>query len=472
MDHAPPVESVASRMTKAADPAYMLELFQRELPALSDAPLRVSACTASAKKTRTALKKGKTLVLYRVRVETADGSREQALVGRLPVTPEFPGDALRELCLRAEGHPEAGPFRRLALFVPELELGLHVFPVDPELPAVLGVTHPQGMREPARFLHECRAGMEVDAAHAEVLHYKPGKRCVVRLALELSGGGRAPCRRVVYVKLFGDEHGAVVYRDMRALWELQTRSRCLRVPEALGYDPALRMLVMAEASGEGELEAWVECLEHGSGLPPDVDRSRLERCVTTVTTALAELHGSGIRPETELTFEKELDDVRDDAGLARWPRELAGEIPRLLERLAAEAPRDERLVPCHGGFGHKALLGNDRQLTLLDWDDLKLANPALDAASFLCRLRQVPIARPGWAPELERLAALFRAGFLAAESEMGERELRLYEALALARAALRTLRHEKDARESLPLARSLFAESGRLLDALPPRTRR
>ena len=52
-------------------------------------------------------------------------------------------------------------------------------------------------------------------------------------------------------------------------------------------------------------------------------------------------------------------------------------------------------MPCHGGFRHKQLVGNDEYLTLLDWDGLTLAHPALDAASFLCRLRHAPITQPG-----------------------------------------------------------------------------
>ena len=63
---------------------------------------------------------------------------------------------------------------------------------------------------------------------------------------------------------------------------------------------------------------------------------------------------------------------------------LAREIERVLEQLQTRVPHNERLVPCHGAFRHKQLVGNDQYLTLLDWDGLILANPALDAASFLC----------------------------------------------------------------------------------------
>jgi len=52
---------------------------------------------------------------------------------------------------------------------------------------------------------------------------------------------------------------------------------------------------------------------------------------------------------------------------------------------------------------------------------------------------------------------------------MSARELALYEALALARAALRTLRHKKDDAGSVELARRMLDEAERLLGALAPR---
>ena len=120
--------------------------------------------------------------------------------------------------------------------------------------------------------------------------------------------------------------------------------------------------------------------------------------------------------------------------------ELARDIEHILERLQKCTPPHELLVPCHGGFRHKQLVGNDEYLTLLDWDGLTLAHPALDAASFLCRLRHAPITQPGNARALEGLAEVFRRAFLAREPEVSPHELALYETLVLMDLALRALR--------------------------------
>ncbi|MBI3469617.1 MAG: phosphotransferase [Planctomycetes bacterium] len=141
--------------------------------------------------------------------------------------------------------------------------------------------------------------------------------------------------------------------------------------------------------------------------------------------------------------------------------ELAREIERVLERLAAGALDDEPLVPCHGGFRHRQLLGDDRQLTLLDWDALTLAHPALDAATFLRGLRREAIVQPDRFSELERLAGVFRQAFLSCDPAVDRCHLALYEALLLTQGVLREFRRPKRGAE---VVRRLLAAAERLID--------
>ena len=86
------------------------------------------------------------------------------------------------------------------------------------------------------FIPECQNGATLEQTHSELLHYKPGRRGVLKFTVRLSGATSKPHQRVVFGKLFADDRGAAIYRDMQTLWEVSRRSVCLRIPEPLGYD--------------------------------------------------------------------------------------------------------------------------------------------------------------------------------------------------------------------------------------------
>jgi hypothetical protein len=454
-------------MAHALDAAFMLPIFQRELSTMTDTPVRVVTCKARADKTRVELPQRKLRVIYHLVIEFRKGQRRHYdLWGALPVTPAFLSPELLECCRAAQGHPAVVPFARLAVYIPELHMGLQFLPVDLALPALLEATQPDGGRLVTPFLPECQNGMTLAQTHAELLHYRSGRRCVVKLTVQLPGATGDLHQRVVFAKLFADDRGAAIYRGMQRLWDVSRRSDCLRVPEPLGYDPERRMLVMAEALGKRDLNIWIKCLEKEQLLPPGADLGRLERSMAVVAQALNELHHSGIHPAKSLTFHDALTDARKDLELIRPGHpELARDIEHILEQLQMRMLQNERLVPCHGGFRHKQLVGNDEYVTLIDWDGLTLAHPALDAASFLCRLRHTPLTQPGKAQALEWLAEVFRHEFLAREPDVLPHVLAQYETLVLMDLTLRALRHPERRERVAVHTHRLVAEAKRLLDS-------
>jgi hypothetical protein len=452
-------------MVRALDEAFMLQIFRHKLPILSETPIRVMGCRAHEGKARSALEQRTLRVTYHVFVESVEGQkRHYKLLGTLPVTPEFLSPALLECCRAAQGHPAVVPFARLASYIPELQMGIQFLPVDPALPALIEATRPDGGRLVTPFIPECQNGATLEQTRSELLHYKPGRRGVLKFTVRLSRVDIKPHQRVVFGKLFADDRGVGIYRDMQTLWEVSRRSGCLRIPEPLGYDAERRMLVIAEASGQQDLNVWIKCLEEEQPLPPGDDFDRLERCMTMVAEALSELHRSGIHPRESRTFQDALANEYKDLELMRHGNPaLAREIERVLEQLQTHVPHNERLVPCHGAFRHKQLVGNDQYLTLLDWDGLILANPALDAASFLARLRRTPITEPGKASKLEWLAEVFRREFRAREPEVALHELALYEALVLTDLALRAFRRPQRQEHAIAHIYRLVAEAERPL---------
>jgi hypothetical protein len=446
----------------------MLQVFQRELPALADVPVRLSACRTRADKTRAAVGLTRVQVRYWVTGESDGQNWERVLLGTLPVTSEFLSRELLEQCCAAQGHPAVQPFKRLAAFIPQLQMVAQFFPVDVALPSLLAVTGPDSRQILSRFIPECRDGATITETRWELVHYKPGRRCVLKYTVRLSSAGAASYHRAVYAKVFANDSGAAIHRVMQELWKALHRSVCVRMPQPYGYDPEHRMLLMDEVPGDRELRLWVKCLEAGQPLPPGVDLARVARGMAVAAEVLAELHRSGIRPQEVLMFRDELNHQRKVLNEIRHHLpDLAAEVEWVQQRLEARALHDERLVPSHGAFRHRQLLGNDQCLTFIDFDDLTLAHPAWDAACFLGWLRFEPLKHPGKAAEVEHLAEVFRREFLTREPEVAPHHLAVYEALVLTKIALRSFRgflRPGRGDQVVSHVRGLVARAHRLLD--------
>ena len=430
---------------RLVDRHHMLEVFQRTLPRLSTAPVRVTSCRLKQRRRRVALREERLELVYRVGVELPDGSeRVYVLLGTAPEPAEF-ADAARARVL--SDHPELAPFESAAAYVPELELALRFFPLDPALPALAELTGARGAALVAPHLAECRAGAALLGIECELRQYKPFKRAVLRVVARLADGRS----RALYVKMFADQRGADTYRELRPLYvatqQLAPRAaRGLCLPEPLGYDGELGMLFLAEAAGQRDLTEWLKCLGKGQPLPGGVDLARLEQCVTVAAQAAADLRHSGIRPRRKRTFEDELARLhRDLATLgAKVPAEALVGARKLVAGLERLAPTDTGLVPVHGCFRHKQMVGDEHGLSVIDWDGLCLGQPGLDAATFVCRLERSLDGPAGSAREFARLADAFRREFLARCGDVSARELALCEALVRTQDLLRAFRRPLD----------------------------
>jgi hypothetical protein len=450
---------------RLADDAHMLDVFRRELGRLTDEPIRVTSCKAKLRRTRAATRAGRIEVIYRVGIERSGApEREYVLLGLAPATAE---SLLGESRVTARVHPQVAPFRQPALHVAELDLGLRFFPMDPCLPA-LGEITGDARALLAPYLSECRSGGALERLDCELKQYKPFK--LLRLTAHFADSGTPS--RSFYAKLFADHRGRETYRELSALWSAVRGASSLRVPQPLGYDEELRLLLLSEAPGQRDLSDWVRCLERGRPLPPGVDLERLERCMVVAARSLVELQLSGIRParkRTSISFlerlEQDLDALRAKAVEGLPLGEFRDLLARLAERSTAEP---ESFVPAHGCFRHKQMVGDEHGLSLVDWDGLCLGDAAMDAATFLCKLRQEPLRDPGNGPELERLAAIFRAEFLARAPQVTERQLALQEGIVLAEALLRSFRVPAD--ERLPdEIRAMLAAAWEFLERPRPR---
>ncbi len=410
---------------------------------MTDRPIRVSRCRIRPAAGRNGTHGRRRRIVYHVTVETHRGARwDHTIVGTVPVSPDFLSPEILHLCRAAESHPAARPFTRLAAYVDHLEMALLILPVDPALPGLAEITGSDRGRLLAPHIRECADGAIIRQADWTLHRYVPARRCELALDVGVEAGGRLVKRRV-RVDVFSDDRGGLHHRNMQVVWSVARTARWLRLPEPLGYHPDHRLLFTA-SHGERLLATWISRLEHDRPLPDGVGLARVHHCITMAAHALAELQQSDLPISQERTFRGELAQLHREVSHMRWAHgDAAAAFEQLLESLGAQPIGEERLLPAHGRFRHERLAGDDGDLTILEWDGLCLASPALDAATFLGRLRRGPLTRPGHGQAIENLAHVFRRKFLRLAPGVTGAELAAYESLVLARHAVRAARRPR-----------------------------
>ena len=428
---------------KTLDEQHMLRVFRRELPAMSDQPMRVVQCRIRPTARRNGTQGGRRRIVYRVTVEAPRGCRwDHIIVGTMPVSPDFLCPEVMHLCRATESHAAARPFTRLATYVDDLEMALLILPVDPSLPGLSEITGRQRGRLLSPYIQGWDEAAVVRRADWTMHRYIPARRCELAIVVGAEVGGRAVTRQV-RVDVFSDDRGGLHHRNMQVVWSVARTARWLRLPEPLGYHPDHRLLFMS-SHPERLLATWIKRLEHDRPLPDGVDLARVRHCIIMATRALVELQRADLPITQERTYRGELAQLhREVSHMHRAHGDAATAFEQLLESLGGQPIGEERLRPAHGRFRHERLAGDDGDLTILEWDGLCLASPALDAATFLGRLRRGPLLRPGHGHDLENLAHHFRHEFLRLDPGVSVEELAAYESLVLARHAVRVARRPR-----------------------------
>ena len=105
-------------------------------------------------------------------------------------------------------------------------MGIQFLPVDPALPALIEATRPDGGRLVTPFIPECQNDATLEQTRSELLHYKPGRRGVLKFTVRLSRVDIKPHQRVVFGKLFADDRGA----ESTVTCKLCGKCRAVRLP--------------------------------------------------------------------------------------------------------------------------------------------------------------------------------------------------------------------------------------------------
>jgi hypothetical protein len=253
-------------------------------------------------------------------------------------------------------------------------------------------------------------GYEVDGTH--FLTRRPD-----RLAVGLRTASGVPA----VGKLYRAGGGEITFQNMQAVWHSSFGER--REPPGLArpidYLEEVEVLVMENLGGQPLVE-----LDY---LAETAFRNSVE--------LLAALHGCDAvltsLPRTASRIVKSL--RRKQARIAELAPEYASSYAAAVDAAEAAQPGDGELVCCHGDFSPRNVLQAPDRYALIDWDRLKLSDPARDVAHFgaWCWLRALHERQVRDWSALDRFTAAYAA--LRPGSALDGRRLDFHLAAALLR---------------------------------------
>jgi aminoglycoside phosphotransferase (APT) family kinase protein len=251
-------------------------------------------------------------------------------------------------------------------------------------------------------------------------------------------------------KSYADERGQQTFQIMRELSRTlaqQPEPNVLGVPQALFYDPGLRLLAQQRIAGVPYRDL--------------LDRPDLAGYLRLAGKALSTLHSQNMAVGREVGLSDHLADL-----VAPHPRALCEHLPEYRARVEAligamedqeRAWRPKTIVgPIHRDFHLRKLLYAQGRAWLVDWDLFARGDTALDIGSFIAHL-QLQLAT-----QHKRAIGAFIDGYFEERPLVLLERVPLYAAftylkLACRRFALREPRWDEQVRDLLRRAETCLA---------------
>jgi hypothetical protein len=366
----------------------------------------------------------------------------------------YMSDKLAPLAARMRNRPEVAAFAAPAAMIDALNMVVHVWPVDGELPTLVDATDRRRMIDVFRetLPEALKQPFVVEDCQIELVSYRRRQRCVLRYTIAGKTGGSDEIRSlVVYGKVtaFGNE--TLSSRMIDALRDRIRRPAALyrfTLPRSFGSRPELQLSLLEALPGEAQIGPALKARLRGRPAPYALP---LEEMVATCGHVAAVLHASGVELGQPRTLDGEIDALQRQIAMARqFVPSFGDRAQSWLERIAALSDQSEPLQLClsHGDFKHEQLLFDGAGSGLVDFDAICQAEPALDLGKFLAHLRaeaqKIQLRASVSSPLGEELAEQFLRVYVSAAGDevKDERRLRLrttlYEAIALLHLALRS----------------------------------
>jgi thiamine kinase-like enzyme len=374
-------------------------------------------------------------------------------------------DHLAPLAALMRDREEVAPFAAPVAMIEPLNMVVYVFPIDGELPTLVGATDRRRLVEIFNETLPDALTEHFTAQDCRILpvNYARRYRCVMRY--EIAGaapGSNKPQERVVYGKVATDSQGALIGPVIAALREhLSARSATeqFNIPRSLGFRPELQLSLLEAIPGTPRINQLLKARLSGNGDKHDTTLT-LEASIDACALIASTLHTSGIALGRRRTLDSELAVLRREIEeVRRVTPELGTRFQAWLEQIESYAEQSDALNFCfsHGDYTYTQLVFDGTRSGLVDFDTICQAEPALDLGQFLAYLRVAAhkarkAAAPGQAPIGEQLGARFLEMYIAAMGDRLEDAERLrvrvstYTIVSLMRMALHSWRQIKPAR--------------------------
>jgi hypothetical protein len=416
-------------------------------------------------------------VILRYRLVLQDGpsgQMQEALVsGRLfsnqPACEMYTTERLLPLAAEVLGRIEIALFDMPVATIPKLHMAVHAWPIDGDLPFLLGATDPRRL---IPILNTVLPMLQTDPftvsnCRVELVDYGRQHRATLRYHVKGQAGESAESQSlVVYGKLTGDGSGAMaesISTILRERVQASTTGYHFDVPQALPWQAALKLSLLEALPGEALIADQLKARLRDK--PTAAESLSLEEMIDTCAHIAATLHTSGLNLGRRRTFDDELMALRPGVEAAlRVSPGLGAPLKDYLEQIAHYGARTAPLPLCfnHGDFTYGQILFDGTRTGLIDFDSVSQAEPALDLGQFLTYVHvaslKSKLSPPATKAVMDQLADRFlntyadAAGDIIRDRALLHDRVAVYRAISLLRRSLRSWQKFKPGRITSALA--------------------
>lgn len=287
------------------------------------------------------------------------------------------------------------------IMLDDLRLVLPIFPFDAKLPNLAKLlAFKKGSIIPNLLGSSLYAEGELGITNYEILGYRLEKRCVIRYTLNRNQGDKSS--KKVIIKAMRPSAALRSAKNFKNLQENgfhpDSEDR-LTTPEIYKFDEKLGAIFMENAPG--------------LSLHFLLDNVILPQSCTAAGKLLRKLHSldpNGLKTQTK---QNELGNINRNVELMGYMfPEFEIAFKEAFAALEKSTIKDvDKLVVSHRDFYDKQVLYSENRTTIIDCDNIAMADPALDYGNFTAHITLRKLQHPESSANIDNGLEAFRAGY-------------------------------------------------------------
>ncbi|MFQ5639872.1 MAG: phosphotransferase family protein [bacterium] len=280
----------------------------------------------------------------------------------------------RQFILDIEENRILKVFQKAAVYSSKFGLLFQIFPADRRLPFLVNATDPKFMKSILEKHFSVEGERKLAKVDVSVVQYKPERKCLIRYQLHWQSSKKAPsATQIVYGKVFRKVKR--VYENLEKIHQTWYSS-VFQIPEPLAMVPDLRLELLSSVPG---VHLSYMC-----------NKKIFPKICRRVAQGLLEFH------ETPVLLNETRDLPEELLELKCWGENFIQSSPdnahrlrKLIFTLEMKLLGHNKIKPTlvHGDFHVANILVDDEHLSLLDFENCFMGNPAIDVGAFYAQLK-------------------------------------------------------------------------------------